>query len=206
MNIFIRHGRALLLAAVMVVGIGYVSDVAARGAVKTTTFTDSRDGQKYRAVKIGGKTWMAQNLNHKTDNSWCYEDNDANCEKYGRLYDWNTANTACPAGWHLPAREEWSALVEAAGCDGAGRALKSATGGWTDNGNGIDVYGFSALPGGGRSTDGSFLYAGDYGNWWTATELRNGGAYSRGMYYDSGIVGEDDDGLGFGFSVRCVAD
>jgi hypothetical protein len=56
---------------------------------------------------------MAENLNHdiKPWKSWCYDDKDLNCEKYGRLYDWNAANKACPEGWRLPSQGEWSDLV-----------------------------------------------------------------------------------------------
>jgi uncharacterized protein (TIGR02145 family) len=168
-------------------------------------FTDSRNGQKYRAVKIGGKTWMAQNMNYQTGISWCYGDDNSNCEKYGRLYDWNTARTACPAGWRLPSREEWNELVAAAGGNVAGKALKS-TYGWNENGNGTDDYGFSALPGGNRFSDGYFGNAGNYGGWWTATESGSGSAYYRGMYYNSDSVYEDYDGKSNGYSVRCVKD
>jgi uncharacterized protein (TIGR02145 family) len=173
----------------------------------STYFTDSRDGQKYRAVKIGGKSWMAENLNYKTGNSWCYEGNDANCKQYGRLYDWNTAKSACPAGWHLPSREEWNALKSSAGGDVAGKNLKAAYG-WNENGNGTDEFGFSALPGGYRYTGGSFNDAGYYGFWWTATEYGSGRAYNRNMYYDYDDVYEYylDVVVSFGFSVRCVAD
>jgi len=178
----------------------------------TIDFTDSRNGQKYRAVKIGGKTWMAQNLNYQTGNSWCYGGDNTNCEKYGRLYDWNTAKTACPSGWHLPSREEWGALAVAVGGSGtygdkgtAGKMLKS-TSGWNNNGNGIDNNGFSALPGGSRNSNGSFGYAGDYGDWWTATENGSGKAYNRYMN-DGDLVDEDNYGVkSSGFSVRCLQD
>jgi uncharacterized protein (TIGR02145 family) len=143
--------------------------------------TDPRDGRKYITVNIDGKTWMAENLNYKTGKSWCYGDNNSNCDKYGRLYDWKTAMKACPAGWHLPSRAEWGGL-------------------------GTDYYGFEALPGGFRAAGGSFSDAGDYGNWWTATENSAGNAYSRRMSHDLDYVDDDYYGNGNGFSVRCVGD
>jgi len=198
---FGKYGRALLLSAVLVVGVLVGTTVAQSKG----TLTDSRDGQKYKTVKIGNQVWMVQNLNYQTGNSWCYDGDDTKCEKYGRLYDWNTAKTACPKGWHLPSREEWDALVTAAGGDAAGKALKSAVG-WENNGNGTDSYGFSALPGGRRYSLGAFNNAGSYGSWWTATESYEGNAYTRDMSYDNGNVGEDDIDKSNGFSARCVQD
>jgi len=184
----------------------------------TFDFTDSRNGQKYRAVKIGGKTWMAQNLNYKKGKSWCYDDDESNCEDgYGRLYDWNTAKTACPSGWHLPSHEEWGTLAVAAGGSGtngdngtAGNKLKS-TSGWDDrnngsSGNGTDDFGFSALPGGYRFADGGFSHDGEEGNWWTASERGSGRAYVWNMRYDGSSVGKVDVVKDYGFSVRCVKD
>ncbi len=104
------------------------------------TITDVRDGQKYRIVTIGDQTWMAQNLNYAympDTSSFCYDNDSANCKKYGRLYTWSaamdsaarfsdngkdcgygkkcspadTVRGACPVGWHLPEWMEWSNLV-----------------------------------------------------------------------------------------------
>jgi len=121
-------------------------------------------------VKIGNQTWMARNLDRATTNSVCYNNSADSCAKYGRLYNWNDAKTACPSGWHLPTNAEWDALMTAVGGSStAGRKLKS-TSGWYNNGNGTDDYGFSALPGGHGNSDGNFDYAGYYGYWWSATE------------------------------------
>ena len=81
---------------------------------------------------------------------------------------------------------------------------------WVD-GNGIDTYGFSALPGGYRDYDGGgFDNAGDYGYWWTATEYdtedSGGYAYYRDVDYDNDHVYEDNYNKSYGFSVRCVQD
>ncbi|GBU21178.1 hypothetical protein R80B4_01067 [Fibrobacteres bacterium R8-0-B4] len=107
----------------------------------------------------------------------------ANCSKYGRLYTWAAAKTACPNGWRLPTRDDWDRLAESVGgirssdygayhdWSVAGKKLKS-TSGWDDDyhgqsGNGTNEFGFSALPGGSRYSDGVFGNVGEYGNWWT---------------------------------------
>ena len=169
------------------------------------TFTDTRDGQTYKTVKIGKQTWMAQNLNYQTDSgSWCYENKADNCNKYGKLYYWNTAKTVCPTGWKLPDTVDWNKLISTANGDAAGKKLKSKSG-WKENGNGTDVLGFSALPGGYRYNYGDFYYAGNDGIWWTATEHGDNYAYYRNIYYGSNGVDEGYFYKGFGRSVRCIA-
>jgi len=121
--------------------------------IDTGRFTDSRDGKKYRSAKIGGKTWMAENLNYKTSmGSWCNKDEVSQCDKYGRLYDWFAASGACPPGWHLPTSQEWDGLGTAAGGEkrrgadgasrwpGAGNKLKTKHG-WNEELMGVPVIG-----------------------------------------------------------------
>jgi uncharacterized protein (TIGR02145 family) len=207
--------RKLILttAAVAAAIAGAFADETAFG-----TFTDERDGQTYKTVKVGKQTWMARNLNYQTKSgSWCYDNKADNCKKYGRLYDWKTATTVCPKGWKLPSRKDWDSLGQAVGGEkkpddegnidwyGAGKKLKSKSG-WNKNGNGTNDFEFSALPGGYRRNDGGFDYAGYYGLWWTATENGSGYAYYRGMDCYSDDVSESNDDKSVGFSVRCVAD
>ena len=150
---------------------GVVLSLFAFGAIVacSESFTDERDGQSYDVVEIGGRTWMAENLNFdmaatgasENSASFCPEGDSRNCSKYGRLYTWAAAQNACPAGWRLPTREEFASLITVAGNGGdvaggsglevaaakAGAALK-ATSGWFKKGNGTDDVGFHALPAG----------------------------------------------------------
>ena len=141
------------------------SKVTEPAEVTKGSITDTRDGHSYKTVTIGSQTWMAENLNYKTDNSYCYDDKASNCSKYGRLYTWAAAITACPTGWHLPTKAEFETLFTAVGGQStAGKMLKS-TSGWNSSGNGSDDYSFSALPAGVRdykgdyySSEGNFAY------------------------------------------------
>ena len=129
------------MALILCVFCGFVL-VAARPALGGSSFTDSRDGKTYRTVVIGEKTWMAENLNFQTGNSWCYDNNNAHCNTYGRLYDWNTARNACPAGWRLSTRQDWTDLVNAVGGrSNAGTALKSSPSD-SPSWNGANTHGF----------------------------------------------------------------
>jgi uncharacterized protein (TIGR02145 family)/uncharacterized repeat protein (TIGR02543 family) len=182
------------------------------------SFTDPRDNQTYRTVVIGTQTWMTENLNfagHLLGDSWCYNNVPDSCARYGRLYTWEAAMAGssssaavpsgvqgvCPAGWHLPSRAEWTTLVNFVGST-PGTKLKSSAPDW----DGTDEYGFSALPGGRRFTDGSFSSVGTNGDWWSATESSATHAWSRDMYTGNGNVREFNFDKGNGFSVLCLQD
>ncbi|GBU20567.1 hypothetical protein R80B4_00445 [Fibrobacteres bacterium R8-0-B4] len=185
----------------------------------------SYDDGQYEEVQIDNQIWMKKNLNIATRNSSCYDSSAEYCRKYGRLYTWAEARKACPTGWRLPTRDDWQKLARVAGGTGpntdagdAGKKLKSDSGwvnngniGQVANGNGIDSYNFTALPGGyhyykpGETTLGPhFGSYGEMGYWWTDTPVDNENAYSRVMYYTDNFVHEDKGVKTYSFSVRCL--
>jgi uncharacterized protein (TIGR02145 family) len=173
---------------------------------------DSRDGKTYKTVKIGEQVWMAENLNYNANGSVCYNGEEANCKKYGRMYNWETAMKACPSGWHLPSNEEWDILTGVAGGENSASNLK-ATNGWDDGGNGNDKFGFSALPGGGGSPPDcgdceEFGGVGNSGSWWSSTSDNKIAtfAYYKYIYYNNEDLSYRKDDKGFFYSVRCIKD
>ena len=195
----------------------------------SSTLIDSRDGQSYKVVKIGKQIWMAQNLNFETEESYCYDDDEVNCSKYGRLYTWASAmdgeglfsgnavgcgdgkkcsptypvHGVCPMGWHLPSRDEWEILLTTVGKDNASTVLFSKTG-WDGGRNGTDKYGFSALPAGGKVDFGVYLGAGTKTYFWMSSEKYSSTADVMRLEYSLAML--DDDGKFAGYSVRCVMD
>ena len=199
------------------------------------TLTDLRDGQVYRTITINipaesySEVWMAENLNFETANSYCYEDDPAYCETYGRLYTWAAAvakpenecgpgyecnlgsgdvRGACPKGWHVPSQSEWNELITAVGGSSvAGTMLKTETGWQSHSGvENTDAFGFSALPAGFRSYDESYDAAGDGANFWSYTEYDGNHAYTMTLYYPYNDAIVYSDLKSYGFSVRCLKD
>ncbi|MDR2583418.1 MAG: hypothetical protein LBC75_08065 [Fibromonadaceae bacterium] len=160
------------------------------------------DIANYKIVQIGEQVWMAENLNYNVTGSLCYDNVPANCKKYGRLYDFGTAMTVCPDGWHLSSSEDWDKLISYVennnGCSNCAWKHLKATNGWNGNGNGQNTYGFSALPGGYRFQS-NFTNVGNYGSWWSSKN-------SIFIAYDDGNAGsQSSTGITFQ-SVRCVKD
>jgi uncharacterized protein (TIGR02145 family) len=175
-------------------------------AQPTSTFTDTRDGKVYKTVQIGKQIWMAENLAYKAGSGcWAYGDIVENVAKYGYLYDFETAKTACPAGWHLPTDEEWNTLMSYLGENVAVNKIKS-TSGWNENGNGNNTSGFSAIPGGHLFNSTTFGDIGTNSYWWTSTELEATLAWTRSIDYNNNNITRDISSKTDGLSVRCIKD
>ena len=181
-------------------------------------------------LNIGG---MILGVYDMTDNGviekYCYDDLEINCDEYGGLYQWNemmqyvtTYGTQgiCPDGWHIPTDNEIKILEGTVdrqypvgeliwnnegwrGFD-AGLNLKS-TSGWYDNRNGIDLFGFTALPGGFHNING-FFYRTFEANFWSSSDDSGSYAWYRYLQYNNASVGRENYNKSYGFSVRCLQD
>ena len=189
--------------------------------------TDPRDGNVYKTTTIGGKVWMAENLNYfdiegaasSIKNDWCYWDKPENCESAGRLYTWKVAQRICPEGWHLPTNEDWTALLTAVGADtlnpiawNGANVLKSMSG-WENGGSGTDDFGFTALPAGEKfftKVQDGFTNHGCSAYMWSSTEAEGGAAdtlaFSLELNCSNELAIVNTIKKGNGLSVRCVKD
>lgn len=89
----------LILMAVAITAITATFSACDNGE----TFTDPRDGQKYKTVKIGDQVWMAENLKFKGGATRIKEN--------GSKFVWDSALVACPDGWHLPSKVELESVA-----------------------------------------------------------------------------------------------
>jgi len=169
----------------------------------------SFEGETYGTIQYepGGLIWMTKNLNYEVPDSWCYDDDPANCAEYGRLYTWEAAKKACQSlgnGWRLPTDQEWRDLAKRFGGadDDAWDDGKAAYQAMIEGGNS----GFSARLGGYRISDGSFTLLGDLGGYWGATERGSGYAWFYYFYRKYGKLRRYWGSRSIGRSCRCVQD
>ena len=158
---------------------------------------------------LDGKLWTTENLSVPVPASYCYNDAEENCRRYGRLYTWDAAPRACRAlgdGWRLPTNEEWRRL----GTRYGGLRLESA-----DLGKAAFTAliaggssGFTAVRGGGRTDkSGEDQRLDAHGFYWSATESGPDTAW----LYNFGANGQslnrhENSQKSWAVSVRCVRD
>jgi uncharacterized protein (TIGR02145 family) len=176
-------------------------------AQSTDTIIDTRDGKVYKVVQIGTQVWMAQNLNFEINGSWCFENKTENCEKYGRLYNWEAAKNGCPSGWHLPTDEEWMDLEKFLGMPQVDLTKNNAWRG-TDQSKKLmsdSSIGFNLLLGGYRNPPSNYLLLDYQAFFWTSTD-QQGSAWFRQMYQGNTQIFRRTRPVSWAFSVRCVKD
>jgi len=171
------------------------------------TFTDKRDGHTYRWAAFGKQVWLLGNLGYKTPTgSWVYNNDTTKEAAYGRLYDWTTAQKACPKGWHMPKDGEWNTLITILGgedvaggklqeADSIPAAIRPAKEGDLDN--------FTALLAGMRHMDSSYTGFGMWGGCWSATaptDIATVFLFTR----HGKPIGKSSNDKTSAFSVKCV--
>ena len=183
----------------------------------------------FKAVTIGAQQWMAENLNTSNyrigdpipqvddpeawsmlkTGAWCYHENKSgNSVTYGKLYNWYAVNDPrglAPEGWHVASDAEWQELVNTLGGEkAAGTKLKSQVL-WKEPLVGADNRsGFTAIPSGFRSSNGSYALLGTNSSFWTSTENNAYSAWYREMYNSYSAVYRISASKTQGFAVRCV--
>lgn len=176
-------------------------------AVAGDSFVDPRDRQSYGIVEIAGMRWMTENLRHASPRSVCYENEDANCSKLGRLYAWESALSACPAGWHLATDYEWQRLElelgvpfeELAANQERGEPVGDRLKGGSGHALTFPLAGYS-------DPDGNFERKDEAAAIWTATEADFNHAWHRDLDTRRTGIYRSRVFKPWLLSVRCVAD
>jgi uncharacterized protein (TIGR02145 family) len=201
-------------------GIVY-SDTMQIKTLPVDFMTDSRDGKKYPVKTYGNQVWMVQNLDYQTPGCLVFENNPGKYPyEFGKLYTYQEAILACPAGWHLPSDEEWKKLEECIGIpkdelDKTAQRGSPAGGMMKEPGMRLwesesaqhsnNKSGFSVVPSGWyRIVKKEFTYSKTCAGFWTVSEDSKT-AFTRYFYVNSDAVSRTDTDPGsFQLSVRCV--
>jgi uncharacterized protein (TIGR02145 family) len=163
------------------------------------TYLDENSGKSYKVINIGNQILFAENFAKKPDkgNSWAYDDTEINADKYGYLYDWETAKSIAPKGWHLPTKAEWERLHLFLGSNDKKVYDQIKVGGSS---------GFEGVFSGLRSTHKAYNSLGASAQYWsdTAEDEKHIWFFKLGAYSSNAKLEKGDPGLGL--SVRFFKD
>ena len=195
-----------------------------------------QEGNVYKTIVIGDQEWMAENL--KTSHyrngdpiatnlsdaewgntlitqlgAWAFYNNDSQYEcPYGKLYNWFAVSDprhVCPTGWHEPTEIEWTTLRNYLGGSGGKMKTMGLQYWFSPNQSATNVTGFSGLPGGSRSGEGSFNSFGFQGFWWSSytnsTFPFSPTPFSNNLIFNLNHIGWGSNSGNSGFSVRCLS-
>jgi uncharacterized protein (TIGR02145 family) len=182
----------------------------AYGAFAQANAVKDTDGNSYTVKKMpDGKVWMTENLKIKITGSYCYDNSDANCEQYGRLYTWRVAQAVCRLlgnGWRLPSNEDWQLLgKQFGGVRGDSSDGKAAYAALKMGGSS----GFNFQEAGGRTVDSIPKYTSidAHGFYWTSTSVDDNYAWMYNFGDGAQIMNRHSDlEKRWALAVRCVKD
>jgi uncharacterized protein (TIGR02145 family) len=198
------HIRTVVVALCMACG-----SVGSAGSMLVSEKDQHESGVVSSKRMPDGKQWMTENLKVDAPGSYCYEDSEPNCRRYGRLYTWESAQRACQSlgtAWRLPVEDEWRRLAKhfgGANEDSTDRGNAAYTALLSGGGSG-----FHALLGGGRGADdGRYARLDAHGFYWTASETDPLNAWFYNFGRGSQALYRQRDGeKRMAIAVRCVKD
>ena len=190
-----------------------------------------QDGIANRTIEIGKQEWMAENLNvshykngdpipqvedkeewtNLKTGAWCYYENSSKHGIiYGKLYNWYAINDSrglSPEGWNIPSNVDWQQMIDYLGGEGVagGKMKEKGTAHWISPNEGANnISGFNGLPGGARHSNGTCVYKGETGYFWSSSEAGNNKANYYILWNDDKNISQGKFNFEFGFSIRCI--
>ena len=189
--------------------------------------------KKIQTIHIGNQVWMAQNADQNVPGSFCYENKEENCKKFGRLYTWTAALKLaenfnnqvardsiskrkpmgiCPNGWHVPTAIDFDRLEtylkDIDEAVSVGTNLKSREG-WKESEetmSGENGFGFSALASGFMDSTGAFIGVGEFSGFWSGTESDSMQAIAWKLSYMDSELSMDSVRKTEAYPIRCIMD
>lgn len=188
--------RKILLFMILLAAASGCEKAPEENKIELGTFTDSRDRQVYKTVKIGDTWWMAENLNYHTETgSFFYDENIEKGKSFGRLYDWETAQQLAIEGWILPSKDDFEQLIEFAG--GKEDSYTQLIHGGKSK--------FDAVYAGGKFGERVYRYQGESAFFWSSTpDMEEQVAWCLGLEKDLSVPVINNYNKTCGFSVRLI--